>query len=53
MKWNNYLINLKKAEDMRMQMGWTSNPDYGSFVIGKREITPKGEFDCPVGTHHT
>jgi hypothetical protein len=49
MKWNNYLINLKKAEDMRMQMGWTSNPDYGSFVIGKREITPKGEFDCPVG----
>lgn len=49
MKWNNYLINLKKAEDMRMQMGWTSNPDFGSFVIGKREITPKGEFDCPVG----
>jgi hypothetical protein len=49
MKWNNYLINLKKAEDMRMQMGWTSNPDYGSFVVGKREITPKGEFDCPVG----
>jgi len=49
MKWNNYLINLRKAEDMRMQMGWTSNPDYGSFVIGKREITPQGEFDCPVG----
>jgi hypothetical protein len=49
MKWNNYLINLKKAEDMRMQMGWTKNPDYGSFVIGKREITPNGEFDCPIG----
>jgi hypothetical protein len=49
MKWNSYLINLKKAEDMRMQMGWTNNPDFGSFVIGKKEITPKGEFDCPVG----
>ena len=50
MKWNSYLINLKKAEDMRMQMGWTNNPNFGSFVIGGRELTPQGEFDCPVAS---
>jgi hypothetical protein len=31
-----------------MQMGWTHDPEYGSFVIGEREITPSGSFDCPT-----
>jgi hypothetical protein len=47
-KWAQYLLNVKKAEDMRMQMGWTSPPENGSFVVGSREITPNGVFDCPV-----
>jgi len=47
-KWAQYLLNVKKAEDMRMQMGWTRNPDNGSFVVGTTEITPNGRFDCPV-----
>jgi hypothetical protein len=50
MKWGNYLVNAQKAEDMRVQMGWTNNPEYGSFVVGTKEITPVGEFDCPVST---
>ena len=48
MKWGNYLVNAQKAEDMRVQMGWTNSPEYGSFVVGTKEITPVGEFDCPV-----
>jgi len=47
-KWAQYLLNVKKAEDMRMQMGWTRNPDNGSFVVGTTEITPNGRFDCSV-----
>ena len=47
-KWGQYMLNIQKAEDMRMQMGWTHDPEFGSFVIGKREITPSGSFDCPI-----
>ena len=47
-KWAQYLLNVKKADDMRMQMGWTSNPDNGSFVVGNVEITPGGKFNCPI-----
>jgi hypothetical protein len=47
-KWGQYLVNMQKAEDMRMQMGWTHEPENGSFVVGTKEITPSGTFDCPV-----
>jgi len=47
-KWGQYLLNIQKAEDMRMQMGWTHDPEFGSFVVGNKEITPSGSFDCPV-----
>lgn len=47
-KWSQYLKHVQKAEDMRTQMGWTDNPENGSFVAGKVEITPAGRFDCPV-----
>jgi hypothetical protein len=33
---------------MRLAMGWIDEPEYGSFVAGKVEITPTGRFDCPV-----
>lgn len=47
-KWGQYLLNIQKAEDMRMQMGWTHDPEFGSFVVGDTEITPSGSFDCPT-----
>lgn len=47
-KWAQYLLNIQRAEDMRMQMGWTHEPENGSFVVGTKEITPSGTFDCPV-----
>lgn len=47
-KWAQYLLNVTKADDMRMQMGWTNNPENGSFVVGTTEITPGGRFNCPV-----
>ena len=47
-KWSQYLKQYQKADDMRMSMGWTDEPKYGSFVAGKVEITPTGRFDCPV-----
>jgi hypothetical protein len=30
------MLNIQKAEDMRMQMGWTHDPEFGSFVIGEK-----------------
>jgi hypothetical protein len=39
-KWEQYLMNMDTAEQMRMQMGWTEND--ASFVVGRQEITPKG-----------
>lgn len=47
-KWSQYLKQYQKADDMRMAMGWTDEPKYGSFVAGKVEINPSGRFDCPV-----
>jgi len=40
-KWNDYFINMKTAEQMQTQMGWTDHMD--SFVIGFNEITRSGE----------
>ena len=48
-KWGQYLQSKNKAENMRMQMGWTADPyeveewKHRSFIIGNTEITPKGE----------
>ena len=47
MKWASYYIHRRKAEDMRVQMGWTSSA-YDTFVAGTTEITEKGNFDCPT-----
>jgi hypothetical protein len=52
-KWGQYLQTTEKAQQMRMQMGWTqerTDPDWAkrSFVIGKKEITHTGEtVDAP------
>jgi len=47
-KWSQYLKQYQKADDMRMAMGWTDDPKFGSFVAGKVEINPGGRFECPV-----
>lgn len=54
-KWGQYLQTTEAALQMRMQMGWTKERDVDttewptrSFVIGKKEITYKGEtIDAP------
>ena len=52
-KWGQFMQTTDKALLMRMQMGWTqertdSEWDRRSFVIGKKEITYKGEIiDAP------
>ena len=52
-KWGQYMQTTDKADQMRMQMGWTHNRiddgwDKRSFVIGTQEITYKGEtVDAP------
>lgn len=47
MKWASYYIHRRKAEDMRVQMGWTSAA-YDSFIAGNTEISKNGDFDCPT-----
>ena len=47
MKWNNFLIRYKKAEEVKFQLGFSQ--DKRSFCFGKKEVTPKGEFECPTG----
>ena len=54
-KWGQYLQTTEAALQMRMQMGWTKERSVDtedwptrSFVIGKKEITYKGEIiDAP------
>jgi hypothetical protein len=43
-KWGQYLQNTDRAEEMRMQMGWT---DTDSFVIGMKEYAKEGVFEAP------
>lgn len=43
-KWGQYLQNTDRAEEMRMQMGWT---DSNSFVIGTKEYSKEGIFEAP------
>jgi Domain of unknown function (DUF927) len=53
-RWDQYMINIGRADLMRMQMGWTEvfeSPEWGnrSFVIGNQEVTYKGEiFNAPT-----
>jgi hypothetical protein len=52
-KWGQYMQTVAKADQMRMQMGWTcarNDADWSrrSFVIGKKEITHTGDvIDAP------
>jgi uncharacterized protein (DUF927 family) len=47
MKWSTYLTNVRKAEVMRMQQGWTSEK-CDSFVIGTTEYMADGTTrQCP------
>ena len=46
-KWNEFLQNVKAAEIIRMQMGWTENFD--AFVTGATEIMASGE-ERPAAT---
>jgi hypothetical protein len=56
-KWSQYMINVGKAQQMRMQLGWSAvnNTDEWktrSFVIGEREITFEKEFvEAPVSPY--
>ena len=50
-KWNQYMINVYKADQIRTQMGWTEkiNPESPvqqrrSFVLGSREINEEGQI---------
>jgi hypothetical protein len=57
-KWSQYMINVGKAQQMRMQLGWTaSNKDEKewakrSFVIGNNEMTIDKELvEAPVSPY--
>jgi hypothetical protein len=56
-KWSQYMINVGKAQMMRMQLGWTAvnNTEEWktrSFVIGEREITIDKEIvESPVSPY--
>ena len=39
-KWAEYMMTIRKADIMRMQMGWTETHD--AFIAGFREIHPDG-----------
>lgn len=41
-RWAEYLSSIGRAEQMRMQMGWTENRD--GFVIGNTEVKADGEI---------
>lgn len=49
-KWAHYMINTFRADQMRMQMGWTD--DRQAFVLGNKEMTDKGELiDAPASPY--
>jgi hypothetical protein len=56
-KWSQYMINVGKAQMMRMQLGWTAANNTEewktrSFVIGDREITIDKEIvESPVSPY--
>ena len=56
-KWSQYMINVGKAQMMRMQLGWTASNNTEewktrSFVIGDREITINKEIvESPVSPY--
>jgi hypothetical protein len=56
-KWSQYMINVGKAQQMRMQLGWSeasSSPEWAtrSFVVGDKEITQDGELiEAPISPY--
>jgi hypothetical protein len=57
-KWSQYMINVGKAQQMRMQLGWTASIkdqkewDKRSFVIGNNEMTIDKELvESPVSPY--
>jgi Domain of unknown function (DUF927) len=56
-KWSQYMINIGKAHEMRMQLGWTEERasekwDKRGFVVGETEITFKGEtIEAPISPY--
>jgi hypothetical protein len=56
-KWSQYMINIGKAQQMRMQLGWTATNNTEewktrSFVIGENEITfEKETTEAPVSPY--
>ena len=56
-KWSQYMINVGKAHEMRMQLGWTEERtsekwDRRGFVVGETEITVKGEtLEAPISPY--
>lgn len=56
-KWSQYMINIHKAQQMRMQLGWTetlSSDEWKnrSFVVGDKEITSAGELvEAPISPY--
>jgi hypothetical protein len=57
-KWSQYMINVGKAQQMRMQLGWTASIkdkkewDKRSFVIGNNEMTiDKDLVESPVSPY--
>jgi hypothetical protein len=57
-KWSQYMINIGKAQQMRMQLGWTASIkdqkewDKRSFVIGNNEMTINKELvESPVSPY--
>ena len=41
-RWSEYLTSTERAEQMRMQMGWTT--EFDAFVIGNNEVKPTAEI---------
>jgi len=41
-RWAEYLSSTRRAEQMRMQMGWSK--EFDAFVIGNNEVVPSGEI---------
>lgn len=56
-KWSQYMINVGKAQEMRMQLGWTeerTSDKWNSrgFVVGETEITLKeGTVEAPISPY--
>jgi len=55
-KWSQHMINIYKAQQMRMQLGWTEtiNSDEWKnrgFVVGEKELTGEGTSEAPISPY--